>query len=186
MSTRDARRAAVVVAVAVAVGLTTAAGAAVAVTAQEQCQPVEDRQVCIQSLSLSDDTLVAGQRGTITATVENVGSAPASAAVILVVVGPDNATNIAQIGQLTLEPGETTEVSQPLDGNTTGTHGLQVQLVDGDTRERYDTTEPVVLDVLAEAPAELGGPLDRTEAALGVLVAALVGMVALGYRQVTE
>lgn len=179
MPTRDGLRVAVALSLAVAALAAAGAGA----TAQDDCRAIDEKQVCVQDVSLSDDELVDGDRGEVSVTVENVGNETVAPAVVLNVVAPDNETGVYQIGQPTVAPGGTAAVSQPLNASTVGTHGLRVQLVDGETRGVYDASEAVTLEVLDEAPRELGGPIDRTEIALAALVLALVGMGALGYRR---
>jgi len=169
-----------VVLLAVVVSVTVAGGSA---AAQDDCRAIDGTQVCVESASLSDEWLLVGDRGEVSATVENVGNESASPLVILNVVDPENQTGIYQIGQPTLEPGESTTLSQPLDANTTGVHGFQIQLAHGATQQIYDSSEPMTLAVREEPPTELGGPIDRTELAVVALALALVGMTALGYRQ---
>lgn len=154
--------------------------------AQEDCRAVEGRQVCVQDVSLSSSVLVDGEQGEITTTIENVGNETASPSVMLSVAQSANETGIYEIGQPVLEPGESTTLSQPLNATTNGTHAFQIQLLDPGTRVRFDTSEPVTLEVVDEAPPGLGGPIDRVELAIGGLAVALVGFAAVGYRVVNE
>jgi|GEM_PF-1298112 len=181
MSTSTGLGVAVVV-VAAVLALTATGG----VAAQEACRTIDGTQVCVESASLSDDWLVVGDRGEVSATVENTGNATASPLVILTVGSPNNETGVYRIGQPTLDPGESTTVSQPLDANTTGTHTFRIQTAHGASQQVYDTSESLTLDVREEPPTELGGPIDRTEIALVALALTLVGMVALGYRQLRD
>ncbi|WP_459194975.1 hypothetical protein [Halosimplex sp. J119] len=183
MSTRDGFGIALIIA-AVALAAFVGVGAAQDGTAtQDECRVVNGSQVCVTDLSVSKDPLVAGNSGEVTATIENVGNRTASPVVVLNVVHPGNDTGVFAIGEPAIEPGASTSVSQPLDANTTGTHGFQVQLVDRQTRGLYDTSDPVTVEVVDEVPARLGGPVDRVEIALLALVVALVGMGAVAYRQ---
>jgi hypothetical protein len=183
MPNRNARAALAVAVAAVALLAVAPVGPA---AAQDDCRAVEDRQVCVQGVSLSDQVLADGQQGQITVTVENVGNATASPSVMLSVAESANETGVYLIGQPTLAPGESTQLSQPLNATTVGTHAFQIQLLDPGTRVRFDTSEPVTLEVRDEPAPGLGGPIDRVELAVAGLAVALVGLAAVGYRAVGE
>jgi hypothetical protein len=102
--------------------------------------------------------------------------------VFLYVLDPDNETRQFQLARQTLSSGESTTINQSLNATTPGRHGLQAELIDPSTGQRYDLSEPVTVDVRSDPPAGLGGPLDRSEFALGALVLAIAGLIGLGYR----
>ena len=169
----------VVLAVTLLVGtMSPASGAA----AESECQPVENRQVCLQDFSAPESLLIGGENGSISVTVENVGSVEAEALVVLNTNDPNNQTASFPLARPTLAPGESQTIEQPLNATTPGSHGLRVIVVDSATGQQYDTSETVGLEVRSEPEPGLGGPIDRVEIALVALVAALVGIVALGLR----
>jgi hypothetical protein len=172
------------VAVVVALTLATASFGAVSLAsgADADCSAVEDRQVCVQEFSAPETLLIDGENGTVSITAENVGSVEAGVLVVLNTRDPNNETSSFALAEETLAPGESTTVTQPLNATTPGTHGLRAVLADSSTNRQYDTSESVFLDVRSEPTPGLGGPIDRTEIALVALLAAIVGMAALGTR----
>lgn len=135
--------------------------------------------VCVTDVSLSSDTLAPDEEGTLSFTVTNEGSESVTFRIVLVVAGPDNETQALELtrpkSERTLAPGESVTFQQPLNPETPGTHGLQLRLVNEEQTERFDATDPVTVTVQSQS-AGLGGPIDRTEIALGALIGALGGM----------
>ena len=152
------------------------------VAAQDTCTAADDRPVGIQDVSAPDTLVVDGEDGTVSITVENAGNQSKDVVVFLYVLDPDNETRQFQLARQTLSSGESTTIDQSLNATTPGRHGLQVELVDPSTGQRYDLSEPMTVDVRSDPPARLGGPLDRSEFALGALVLAILGLIGLGYR----
>lgn len=148
-----------------------------------QCQPIEDRHLCLDEVTVEADQLVLGEQGEFSVTVRNEGNSTATGVVLLDTASPDNETNTYEVEELTLEPGASQTVSRDINASTPGTHGIRLWLIEPSTQHVYDVSEIKYLEVLEEHPKELGGPIDRTEIALGALLAAVLGMLALGYRQ---
>lgn len=148
-----------------------------------QCEPIEDRQLCIDELTVDDDRLVLGEQGEFSVTVVNDGNSSATGTLLLNTAGPDNVTNAYEVTELTLEPGESQTVSKAINASTPGTHGLRLWLIEPSTQHVFDVSEIKTIEILEEHPKELGGPIDRTEIALGALLAAVLGMLFVGYRQ---
>lgn len=96
---------------------------------------------------------------------------------------PENETDVFELEETTLEPGEEHSFSQELNASTPGTHGLRLTLTEPSTRHVFDVSEIKTVEVLAEHPKRLGGPIDRSEIALGALVVSLLGILGLGYRK---
>lgn len=171
----------VVIGIAVFVVVTMVSG--VGLAASEDCEAGAETTICIDDLTVSDDYLIMGEKGEFSLTITNHAEETKTVVPLLYTAGPDNETDAYQMEEVTLEPGASETVTQPIDATTPGTHGLRITLVDPATGERYDTSEIKTLEVREEAPAELGGPIDKTEIALVALVGSLLGLVALGYRQ---
>lgn len=148
-----------------------------------QCQPIEDRQLCIADLSVSADQVVIGEQAAFEATIENAGNESATGAVMLHTASPENETAVYRLERVTLAPGATTTVSRAINASTPGTHGLRISLTDPETGQVYDVSAIETVDILASHPAGLGGPIDRAEIALGALLLSLLGLLGLGYRQ---
>lgn len=151
-----------------------------------ECQPIEDRHLCLDELTVSSEQLVIGEQGEFSVTVVNEGNSSATGELTLNTAGPDNETNAYEVEELTLEPGETKTVSRAINTSTPGTHGLRLWLIEPSTQHVYDVSEIKTIEILEEHPKELGGPIDRTEIALGALLAAVLGMIYLGYRQLNS
>ncbi|MCU4717141.1 COG1361 family protein [Halapricum hydrolyticum] len=149
----------------------------------QDCQPVDDRQVCIQDASAPDTLIINGDNEDLSITIENVGSTNSTAIVMLDVERPDNSTARYQLEEPTLAPGETATVTQPLNATTEGTHLLQVAVVDDQSLQIYET-KTLSVEVRTEPAPGLGGPIDRVEIALAALIVALLGIAALAYRTV--
>lgn len=149
-------------------------------------QVQSDANVTVQSVSVSEERLVAGESGTITATVTNAGDSAASVAVVLVTGGPNNRTAGYTLDRSTLAAGATKTITQPLNATTPGTHTLRIVVLNPETMTQYDVSRAVTITVLAEPPTRLGGPIDRTEVALVALVLSLGGIGIVGYRYVSD
>ena len=163
--------------------LIAAVASGVGLSATEGCETGQETTLCIDELTLSDDELVAGTEGQFSLTVTNYGEDTRTGILRLYTAGPDNETNVYNMQQVTLKPETSKTVTRPINASTPGTHGLRVTLVDPMSGERYDTSEIKTLEVREEPPAELGGPIDKTEIALVALVGSLIGLGVLGYRQ---
>lgn len=150
--------------------------------ATERCRAVSDQKVCLTDVSITTDELVVNQTATVKVTVENRGDQVVTPRVTMNTAGPNNTTSIVPIGRPELQPGESTTLTQTVSGETPGTHGVQVLVVTADGTHRFDISAIQYVEVLAEPPAELGGPIDQTELSLGVLLIALVGAGVTGYR----
>lgn len=174
-----ARRLWVVVCLCCLVGL---AALAPAVGATDRCRAAGGQKVCLTDVSVTTDELVVNQTATVRATVENQGEQVVTPRVTMNTAGPNNTTSIVPIGRPELQPGESTTITQPISGETPGTHGVQVLVVTADGTHQFDISSIQYVDVLAEPPTELGGRIDRTELSLGVLLIALVGAGVTGYR----
>lgn len=148
-----------------------------------QCQPINDRHLCIDDVTVGDERLVLGEQTEFSVTVRNEGNSSATGRLLLDTASPGNETNTYEVGDLTLSPGESRTVSRTINASTPGTHGIRLWLIDPSTQHLFDTSEIKYIEVLEEPPAELGGPIDRTEIALGALVVAVLSMILLGYRQ---
>jgi len=146
------------------------------------CQPNEDRQLCIEDFTVSEERIVTGETGEFTITVENNGTATATGRLLLHTSSPENETNVYRFEQLTLEAGEEHTISRKINATTPGTHGLRLTLSEPSTQHVFDVSTIKTVEVLAEHPEQLGGPIDRTEIALGALIASLIGILGLGYR----
>ncbi|MFB6122469.1 MAG: CARDB domain-containing protein [Haloferacaceae archaeon] len=151
--------------------------------ATQRYQSGQGSQIFIQSTTVSSSELVVGHSGTLDIRVTNNGTTSETVSVALIVSGPDNQTDAYELDRPTLGPGATTTITKQLNASTPGTHHLRVQLLDPDTAATYDTSRDITVTVLESPPARLGGPIDKTEIALGALVAALLGMGVLGWRQ---
>ncbi|MEZ3144873.1 CARDB domain-containing protein [Halobaculum sp. MBLA0143] len=158
------------------------AAVAPAVGATERCRAVGGQKVCLTDVTVTTDELVVNQTATVKVTLENRGEQVTTSRVTMNTAGPNNTTRIVPIGRPQLQPGESTTITQPVSGETPGTHGVQVLVVSSDGTHRFDISEIKYVEVLAEPPTELGGRIDRTELSLGVLLLALVGAGATGYR----
>jgi CARDB. len=156
--------------------------AATAAGTTERCQANGAQKVCLTDVTISDDTLVVNQTGTVEVTVENQGDQFVSPRVTMNTAGPNNTTSVVPVGQPELQPGETTTVTQPIAGDTPGQHGVQVILTAPDGTHRFDISTVQLVQVTADPPTELGGRIDATEISLGVLVVALLGAFVAGYR----
>lgn len=170
-------------AVGLALLLTASMVAGVGLAAEEDCESASEARLCIDDLSVSDDELLVGDEAEFTVTVSNHGEETNTAALLLYTAGPDNETDAYQMDRVTLDAGESESFTQAINASTPGTHGLRIALVDPTTGEQYDTSEIRTVEVREEAPAELGGPIDKTEIALVALVGSILGMVGLGYRE---
>lgn len=147
------------------------------------CQPNDDKKLCIEDFTVSEDRIVTGETGEFTITVENNGNTTASGSLVLHTASPENETDVYRFEQLTLEPGEEQTVTRKINASTPGTHGLRLTLSEPSTQHVFDVSEIRTIEVLAEHPKRLGGPIDRTEIALGALVASLIGILGLAYRE---
>lgn len=155
-------------------------------TAMQSCQPVDDKQLCIEEFDTPDEPLVVGEHGEFSVTVTNDGEVPASGMVLLHTANPENNTSSYRLDEITLGPGESETLSRPINATTPGTHGLRISVHDAETGDTYDISEIATVEILEEPPKRLGGPIDRTEIALGALIVALGGIFAMGYRYVTR
>lgn len=151
-----------------------------------QCQPVEDRQLCIESFSLSDDRIVVTEQGEFSVTVVNEGNVSTTGTVMLHTASPENETDVYQLDAVSLEPGGEQTLTRTINASTPGTHALRVTLSEASSRHVFDVSEIKTIEVLEDHPKELGGPIDRTEIALGALVGAVVGLLLLGYRELNS
>lgn len=172
-----------VVAVGLALLLTASMMAGVGLAAEEECESATDATLCIDDLSVSENELLVGDEAEFTVTITNHGEETATGVLLLYTAGPDNETDAYQMDRVTLDTGESESFTQAINASTPGAHGLRIALVDPTTGEQYDTSEIRTVEVREEAPAELGGPIDKTEIALVALVASILGMVGLGYRE---
>lgn len=161
-----------------AVGGVTAQGTTTAM----DCQPVDDKKLCIDEFETPDEALVAGEQGEFSVTVTNEGDVPATGMVLLHTASPENETSAYRLNQITLESGESKTLTRPINATTPGTHGLRVSVADAETGSFFDVTDIATVEVLEEPPARLGGPIDRTEIALTVLIVASMGILGMGYR----
>lgn len=152
-------------------------------TQTSQCQPIEDRQVCITDFSLAEDRLLVGDQGEFSVTLENNGSEPVTGALVLHTAGPENNTSAYQLTDIELDAGDSQTITRKINATTPGVHGFQMTVVESETRHVFAVSEIKTIEILEEHPTELGGPIDRTEIALGALIAALLGMIFMGYRQ---
>lgn len=132
------------------------------------CQPIEDRQVCITDFSLSDDQLVIDEQGQFSVTLTNNGTETVSGTLLLHIAGPANNTTAYQLTDIEIGDGEQETISREINASTPGVHGVRVTFVETETRHVFDLSEIKTVEVL-EHPNELGGPIDRTEIALGAL-----------------
>lgn len=163
-----------------AVVLTFVLAAGSALGAERECTAADGRTVCLEDVRLSADRLVRGETATLEATVRNAGDAPANATVVLNTVDPNDTVDSYTLGRVSLAPGESRTVRQPLDASTPGTHGVQLLVVDGNGSHRYDAS---TVRTIAVAERGLGGTLDRTEYALGALVGSVGVAVGLVVRR---
>lgn len=148
----------------------------------EECQSIENKQVCIEEVS-GPDSLVVGERGNISITLDNRGSEDATSVLMLYIERPNtNTSEQIEIGRPSIQAGETATVTQTLNASTPGTHRIQFGAIDQETIQRYHLSEVTTIEVRTEPATGLGGPIDRTEIALGLFVLSLVGMSAVGYR----
>jgi hypothetical protein len=162
-------------------GLAVAPG--IGATQASQCQPIEDRQVCITDFSLSDDQLVVGERGEFSVTLSNNGSGSVTGTLFVHTAGPSNETSAYRLTGIQINQGEQRTITRGINATTPGVHGFRMTVVESGTGHVFDVSEIKTIEILEDHPKELGGPIDRTELALGALVAAVLGMIALGYRQ---
>lgn len=153
--------------------------------ATAECQPINNQQLCIEAFSVSDDTLLTGKQGNLSITMTNPGIQNASGVLMLYHVNPANNTSVFQVDSVEVEPGTSETITQSMNASTVGTHGLRAAIVEPETQQPYDLSEIKTVEVRDEPPAELGGPIDRTEIALVALVGAILGILVLGYRQFT-
>jgi DUF971 family protein len=148
-----------------------------------QCQPIEDRQLCLTEFTVSEAYLLQGSQGDFSVTVENTGNESATGVVLLRTASPANETNVYRVQQVTLDPGETETLSRSINATTLGTHGLRLSVVDPPTQRTYDWSEIQTIEVREDHPKQLGGPIDRTEIALVALLGSLCCLLGFGYRQ---
>jgi len=150
----------------------------------EECQEIEDRQVCIQDVSAPGSLVIGDEPGNLSVTVENMGSTNATSVVILYLERPNaNESEQIELARPLLVGGESTTITQSLNASTEGTHRLQIGLIDEQTIERYDLSEVFTIEVRTEPEPGLGGPIDRTEIALAALVVSVLAIAGLGYYQ---
>ena len=158
-------------------------GAGIGAAQSTQCQPIEDRQVCITDFSISDDQLVLGERGQFSVTLTNNGTGSVAGTFFLHTAGPTNNSSAYQLKGIEIDEGESTTITREINASTPGIHGFRITFVETETGHVFDVSEIKTIEVLKAHPKELGGPIDRTEIALGALFAAVLGMVFMGYRQ---
>lgn len=151
-------------------------------TMASDCQTIDEERLCIEEFTTPEEPLVQGEQSEFSLTVTNDGEVPATGVVMLHTVNPENETSAYQMNQITLDPGESETLTRPINASTPGTHGLRLSIVDPDTGEFYDISDIAVVEVLEEPPMQLGGPIDRTEIALAVLIVATLGVLGMGYR----
>ncbi|MDR5656847.1 hypothetical protein RH831_06600 [Halodesulfurarchaeum sp. HSR-GB] len=152
--------------------------------AQADCDPIEDRSLCIEAVELSEESLVLGEQGEFTVTVRNTGETVTSGTVVLHTASPENETESYEVETVSIDPGQEASVSRAINASTVGTHGLRFTVLDAETREPADVSDVHTIEVLESHPAELGGPIDRTELALVAFLGAILSLVGLGYRMV--
>lgn len=171
-------------AVLVVIAALAVAGAPTLAGAQEtaECRATNGTQVCVEELSVTDDTLETGQQGEISVTVRNVGNETASVRVILNTVDPNNETGSFILDERTLDPEESITITEQLGARTPGTHALQVRLLQQNGTFRYDSSEIVTIDIVKDR-TRLGGEIDEPDFALLALLGSLAGMGYLVVRR---
>ncbi|MFB6242950.1 MAG: hypothetical protein ABEH80_02525 [Halobaculum sp.] len=147
-----------------------------------RCQATGDKKVCLTEVTVSDDTLVVGERGQVRVTVENQGSQVVTPRVSMNTAGPNNTTGVYPLGRPELQPGDSETLTQPLSAENPGQHGVQVLVFSATGNHRYDISEIKFVDVVEEPPTRLGGRIDASEISLVVLVVSLLGAGVTGYR----
>ncbi len=156
------------------------------VAGTDACEAVDGRQVCITEIGVSSTELTQGQEGQLSVTITNEGEEPTTFRLILAVASPNNETTAVELdrpeAERTLQPGDSQEFTQPLSPETPGTHALELRLVTDDRENRFDTSDPLTVEVV-EPSAGLGGRIDRAEIALVALLAALGVMGYLAYSR---
>lgn len=169
----------------VLVAVATLLGAGFGAAASVECQPIEDRQLCITGFSVPEHALLVGQEeeDAFAVTVTNPDQESVTGVVMLYTASPENETNTYQMAEVTLAPGEERTLSRSINASTAGAHGLRVSVMDPESQEQFDISEVKTVEVREEPAPRLGGPIDRTEIALGALVLSVMGIMGLGYRQ---
>lgn len=160
-------------------------GAGTGSAATSECQTIDNQQLCIEEVTVSDDTLLTGEQGNLTITMTNPGMQNASGTLLLYHVNPANNTSVFQVERLELEPESEQTVTQSMNASTVGTHGLRAAVVDPETRDYYDLSEIKTIEVRDEPAPGLGGPIDKVELSLGALIVSLAVIFGLGYRQLS-
>ncbi|MFW6458453.1 MAG: hypothetical protein ACOCY6_03460 [Halodesulfurarchaeum sp.] len=145
------------------------------------CEPVDDQQLCIDEFD-TPEQLVVNESVEFSLTLTNYGNESTTATVYLHTADPNNETADYELEEVTLDPDESTTLSRPIDASTPGVHGLRISVVGTESRDVFDVSDIATVEILEEHPPELGGPIDRTEIALGVLVLAMACIAGLGYR----
>ena len=155
-------------------------------TQASTCHPIDDRQVCISDFSVSADRFVVGETGELSLTVTNNGTGPVTGTITLHTAGPENETAAYTLDEITVDEGESTTVSREINATNPGIHGFRVTFVETETRHVFAVSAIKTIEVLEDHPKELGGPIDRTELALGALVGAVGALLLLGYRELNS
>ncbi len=145
------------------------------------CEADGEKKFCLTEVSLSTESMTAGQSATLDVTVRNEGNATANATVVLNTVDPNNVTQSYNLREQRLEPGEEVSLSQQLDATTPGMHGMQVLVFGDSIGHRYDASAAKTLSVEEQTPG-LGGPLDRAEFALVALLGSIGVLGFMTYR----
>ena len=148
-------------------------------------QQVENPDLQISEFTVTKDTVVVGDRieEGFSVTVTNNGSSNTTAVLMVYTANEENQTDSYRVPEFAIGPGESHTITRPLNASTPGTHGLRVAMVDPVTQQQYDVSDIKTVKVYEEPPKRVGGPIDRSEIALGALIASVLGMVGLVYHQ---
>lgn len=145
--------------------------------AEIQCNPIENVEICIKEVNVSDTTVYPGERTKITLTARNVGNETGDAVVLLGIHQPEGGYDYYKIEEIhNLKPGEAQMLTIPLPwGEPAGVHELNFMLFDQSQQHLYDATGYYQKVVVEKKPFDLVGWF----VGLGTVAQAALAIIAL-------
>lgn len=108
------------------------------------CNPIQETEICIEDVSISETSVEAGNRTDVSLTISNVGNQTGDATVLLGMRQPEGRYDYFKAEEVhNLEPGDTQTVSIPLRmqaGEPVGVHELNIMVFDDAEQHLYDAT----------------------------------------------
>jgi hypothetical protein len=118
--------------------------AAAATQSEVRCDPIQEAEICIEEVSLSDSTVDAGSTIEISLTVRNVGDETGDTTILIGVHQPEGGYDYLRADEIhNIEPGKSQSVSLPIllqKGEPVGVHEVNIMLFDSSQQHLYDAT----------------------------------------------